>query len=313
MAKIVKNTTAVAITINDVGITIAASPTAYTIPPQDYLLWASSINVDTYISNGSFIVNDGYDDLKPQNGLLHIHEDVHRKSSSLVRAVVVPTANTTTTLSAASDPLYIFTGTVAGQILMLGDARTYNTGHHYEIWNRSTQLMTIQDNSSNTIGVMSANITTAQIVLQDNTTAAGIWLITVIVISTGIGVATDLTFTRNGGVSQGAYLFIGQTLTSLAGYVISGSNYIAKLSVTNSSLITANKNATFLLQRRTAINTFVDIANTSITIPAGSYSASISGLLIPIGPDWEISAYRVSNDQGGGVNNIVLTAYTVPQ
>jgi len=68
MSKIIKNTTGSAISVADTGITISASPGSYTIPPQDYLLWAASDNVITYIGTGSLVVNDGSSDLGISDG-----------------------------------------------------------------------------------------------------------------------------------------------------------------------------------------------------------------------------------------------------
>jgi hypothetical protein len=61
MAKILKNATVSPITVN--SVTIAASPGSYTIPPQDYLVWAANDGVITYIGAGSLVVNDGSVDL----------------------------------------------------------------------------------------------------------------------------------------------------------------------------------------------------------------------------------------------------------
>lgn len=64
MAKILKNTTNAPLLINDTGISLSASPSIYTIPTQDYLLWASSNDIITEIGNGNVIVNDGSNDLE---------------------------------------------------------------------------------------------------------------------------------------------------------------------------------------------------------------------------------------------------------
>lgn len=73
MSKILKNTTAGAITITDTGgVIIAASPGTYTIPPQDYLLWAASSDIITYLNDmatPSIVVNDGSVDLNPSDGM----------------------------------------------------------------------------------------------------------------------------------------------------------------------------------------------------------------------------------------------------
>lgn len=67
MSKILKNTTGSNISIIDTGITILANG-QYTIPPQDYLLWAASNNIITRIGSGSIIVNDGSVDLSISDG-----------------------------------------------------------------------------------------------------------------------------------------------------------------------------------------------------------------------------------------------------
>lgn len=74
MSKILKNNTGSAITITDVGsVVIAASPGTYTIPPQDYLLWAASSDIITYLNDASptpsITVNDGSVDLNPSDGM----------------------------------------------------------------------------------------------------------------------------------------------------------------------------------------------------------------------------------------------------
>ena len=73
MSKVLKNTTASPITITDVGgVTILASPGTYTIPPQDYLLWAQSSDIIAYLNDAptpSIIVNDGSFDLNPSDGV----------------------------------------------------------------------------------------------------------------------------------------------------------------------------------------------------------------------------------------------------
>lgn len=74
MAKILKNTTASPISVKDTGATILASPGSYTIPPQDYLLWAASIDVVSFINAGSLVVNDGFNDLPAARGLVYIKE-----------------------------------------------------------------------------------------------------------------------------------------------------------------------------------------------------------------------------------------------
>lgn len=69
MSKILKNTTASPINIADTGITLAASPATYTIPPQDYLIWAASSDIVGPVGGSTVVVNDGSTDLSISDGM----------------------------------------------------------------------------------------------------------------------------------------------------------------------------------------------------------------------------------------------------
>jgi hypothetical protein len=68
MSKILKNDSGSNITVSDTGITINNS-SQYTIPPQDYLLWAASSDVITEVGAGNLVVNDGSFDLSISDGI----------------------------------------------------------------------------------------------------------------------------------------------------------------------------------------------------------------------------------------------------
>ena len=84
------------------------------------------------------------------------------------------TANSTLTLTVASPGYILFNGTVAGQILKLGDATTYQTGHTYIVHNSSTQNITIQNSAATVVLTLLPNARTT-IILENNSTAAGVW------------------------------------------------------------------------------------------------------------------------------------------
>ena len=90
------------------------------------------------------------------------------------QAGVQATANSTLTLTVASEYVQLFTGTTAGQILKLPDATTLLVGHRYEIFNNSSQPITINDNSSTLVIALPAN-QRLFLLLQANGTAAGTW------------------------------------------------------------------------------------------------------------------------------------------
>ena len=68
MSKILKNTTSSPLVVTDTGVTIPAL-SSYTIPPQDYLLWAASSNTVTFVGSTTLVVNDGSVDLTISNGI----------------------------------------------------------------------------------------------------------------------------------------------------------------------------------------------------------------------------------------------------
>jgi hypothetical protein len=76
VSKILKNNTASPISITDTGVTIPASPGSYTIPEQDYLLWAASANIATPVNAGNIIVNDGLVNLSATLGLAHLRDGI---------------------------------------------------------------------------------------------------------------------------------------------------------------------------------------------------------------------------------------------
>lgn len=216
ISKILKNTTGSSIYIKDVGVTLIASPAIYTIPPQDYPLWAASTMVLPYLTNGNIVVNDGLDDLKPQASLLHLTDEGMPRSNSYVAAAVVqPAAAGTATLTSSSRLLYIFTGNISGQIAKLPNATTLNKGHRFEFWSKDSAAITIQyDDLSTLSGVGASQRTT--VTLSDNTTTNGVWLVDSN-FSGGGGSGTDLDsrqFGRQGNISANTFLLTVNNIAS---------------------------------------------------------------------------------------------------
>lgn len=73
MSKILKNQTASSIFISDTGVLLPASPVTFTIPPEDYLIWAASSDiigfVSTPVATPDVIVSDGSSDLNISDGV----------------------------------------------------------------------------------------------------------------------------------------------------------------------------------------------------------------------------------------------------
>lgn len=236
MAKIVKNTTISDITVKDVGVTIPMSPGFYAIPPQEHQLWAGSVDIDSFVNAGTLVINDGYDDLKPHNGLLHIHEDLPRPQAYLALAQVQATTASLLILSASSRLLYMFTGTIANQIIKFPIATTLNIGHKYEIWNTSTQSIVIQNASASPIFVLAA-FQKSWFTLQDNSTTAGIWLIEANFLGGSGGGNGCLNFGYNGTANQNRWLeVIGNNPSNGTPLVIAGPKAIRAFSMVSDSI-----------------------------------------------------------------------------
>lgn len=142
-------------------------------------------------------------------------------------------AHTTTTTTSAStlalninsDYYQFFVGTTAGQILQLPNATTLQTGHTFWIWNGATQIVFLRNNTGTVLASINANFRVTA-VLRDNSTAAGIWLISITTGSTFSGVS-GIIASYNGNANTGRYLEIFPGIDSLTGpYYIPTNAYI---------------------------------------------------------------------------------------
>jgi hypothetical protein len=124
------------------------------------------------------------------------------------------TANTTTTLTSASNGVQIFTGTTAGQIVRLPDATTLIVGAQYEIFNNSTATVALQDNSGGALEVLSTVTGYAVAILTDNSTAAGVWSARSSFEATTTRVASTTLISTTSATDT---LMTGMTITPAAG------------------------------------------------------------------------------------------------
>jgi len=93
-----------------------------------------------------------------------------------IEPLIQATAAGTLTLTSTSSSVTIFTGTATGQIVSMPNATTLLLGHRYEFHNNSTQSITINENDATFLGTLTPN-QRALIILQDNSTAGGVWSI----------------------------------------------------------------------------------------------------------------------------------------
>jgi hypothetical protein len=117
-------------------------------------------------------------------------------------------------------------------------------------------------------------------------------------------------FSRGSGVSEGGYLNIGDSISSDSGYPIIATTYVTAMYVTNGKIMATGRSATFRLQRRTGVSTFVDIPGTDVTIPQNQYNAQITGLMVKIAAGSEVACYRIPGG-GGNTGGVVFYCSTI--
>jgi hypothetical protein len=91
ISKIVKNISNTDRFVNDCGISIYAN-TNYTIPEQDYWIWAASLDIISELDQNHLIINDGYQDLSItaskallRHNLFQVKEDGYSTSDEVYK------------------------------------------------------------------------------------------------------------------------------------------------------------------------------------------------------------------------------------
>lgn len=88
--------------------------------------------------------------------------------------VITVTSASTMQLDNTMNSIYMFTGNTAGQILKMPNATTLAPGRSLEVWNFSSQVVTIKDYAGNNLALLKANAQSL-IVVRDISTNAGLW------------------------------------------------------------------------------------------------------------------------------------------
>ncbi len=89
--------------------------------------------------------------------------------------ITATTTSGTLTLTSTSHSGQIITGTAVGYSVVLPDARTLENGFKWEIYNSTTQTVSVKDGAGTLIFTL-AQSSIAYIYLQSNATLAGVWI-----------------------------------------------------------------------------------------------------------------------------------------
>lgn len=296
MAKKIKNTTGADVAITDIGITIPASST-YSLSVGDYPTFEQSTDLQTLINAGTLVGNDGLSDLTIAGSLQMFQRNDSRIASNDPATRVAQAGAASITLTANSQPVMIFYGTVGDQTLTLPDARTCNVGKRYWVQNISTKNIIVKNNGASTIATIERTASASFITLQDNSTANGTWVFSWECVVNGGILAKNfsLQFGRAGAINNTTKLAVANTCIA-SGLMIPGNAILTGWTITNNADPGGEKYATFTLQRKTGVSTWTDIAGTDLTINGGYRSAQNNNLWVDIGSDWEIQPYRSAGD-----------------
>jgi hypothetical protein len=207
---------------------------------------------------------------------------------------VQASANSTFTFSTSSNGGVIFTGTTAGQIVSLGDARTYSVGQEFWIYNESIQAVSIR-NSAGTILQSLSFEQRAKAVLQDNSTSSGIWVLSASSkAAVGVGSTSVAFFTdTNNNVSNKFLTSWGIAASDLQPAVIPTSSTIRTVTFCGS-----NAAPTGTIEFR--VNTTVGAASLSVTLSTLTNTQVFTGLSLAVSPGDSLNCKIATGASGVG-------------
>lgn len=107
----------------------------------------------------------------------------------------------TLTLSLASAMNQEFTGSTSGQIVNLGVATNYSVGHEWWLYNESSTFISIRNNAGTEL-VSLAPSYRIRVILANNATSAGVWILGVVVASSAGGTLTAMFASTAASVSN---------------------------------------------------------------------------------------------------------------
>lgn len=127
---------------------------------QQYLLTSGARAMTGSLNMGNFDITNAY--------------KITNKTVITTPSYTTATTNGTLTLTSASSTVQFITGTAAGYSIVLPVATTIPNGTNFEIYNRTGSPMTVKYSDGSTLGTLDAE-SVSSLILQDNSTAKGVW------------------------------------------------------------------------------------------------------------------------------------------
>lgn len=150
----------------------------------------------------------------PTNGDLTISgASIPKRRIDQITPFTTPFSGGIKTLVYSDTTTYLITGSTTGQIIKLPDATNIQIGYRVEIFNQSSQPITLQNNAGTTLIVMS-QFSVTKAMLQTSGTVAGSWLLDQLILSVAGGLINYNT------VSSTAFVTTSTTDVLITGFSI---------------------------------------------------------------------------------------------
>jgi len=169
------------------------------------------------VNNNSTTFYPNYHD--PSSGDLTISgASIPKRRIDQVTSLSTPFTGNSHSLLYQDTTTYLITGSSTGQSIVLPDATNIRIGYKVDIYNQSSQPITLKDGGNNTLIVLSQTSYT-QLMLQTNGTAAGSWLYNQVILSIAGGlisynVISNTDFSSSASVDT---LITGMSVTPQSG------------------------------------------------------------------------------------------------
>lgn len=126
---------------------------------------------------------------------------------------VTVSANGTLTLTNASASVYFLTGTAIGFSVVMPNATTLSVGTNFEIYNRSSNSITVKYSDGTTLGILAPEAVSS-LILQDNSTAKGVFSPFTVEIAQAAGIA------NYSASATTAFSTTSPTYTPITGFIV---------------------------------------------------------------------------------------------